>query len=366
MDMLTNDSRGLKFRGLDQDKSTKRPSSEQNVKNEINLTSAIRAKAEKVIKEREDNNVNSGWQVWSLDTSYYVPDGAQSFEEVSVTARTTCKRLKEKPFPEINYSSGTNTYSLAELRDGPSSRTKRPVATTQMLDKRTDLLDAKEKKKLSELATKLKDGKQEDVGEEMQEMTEERLWNAKNRVAQLDKNSTDKDFSNAISEVSKAMLLSDSPKAEKLIKQIEQKHSRKVEQSKERFKWMGGTASFKKRLITVLADQQKMGGHNPEALKLVTGEQQPGKEPIDREMAIKYVNNMAEANKPTGHKLLSVEANFHWLVSLGWMVEVTVIYEAINPRGLPVPVNNAFQISLKDLLSPDIIRQPIVPNQLHG
>ncbi len=48
------------------------------------------------------------------------------------------------------------------------------------------------------------------------------------------------------------------------------------------------------------------------------------------------------------------------------MVEVSIIYETLNPRGLPVSVPNSFQISYEGLLSQPKSKRPIASNRLLG
>lgn len=231
--MFTSESRGLQSRGTEQ--VEKKPSllSKKSVQKSVVITKDIQAAAEKAIREMGEKRAGSLMIIGAIKPlSFSNEEGAQSLDDITVHTVITYKYKVEKPSPKVgNYTSELINVPLGYLLYGDRSSGRRPVTTPQMLDNKSEELDVKEKKKLTELARKMKTGEQDNVNKELEVIANERRRFAKERIAKIDENSTDVEIATAIKEVSKAAELSDSPEDDTLMEQIAKKQQKKLEES---------------------------------------------------------------------------------------------------------------------------------------
>ena len=102
-------------------------------------------------------------------------------------------------------------------------------------------------------------------------------------------------------------------------------------------------------------------GKNEKVLNSILKNQMSGSHSIDIDMARRLAYKLADDKKPHGAKIKSVDVNFLYVVNLDWMVQISIEYESIGHRGIPIIVPNNFTILLKDLVSLNVSRRPVVP-----
>lgn len=339
MTISIGQSRGLGDRGVEQPVVNEATTAPPRLESTVALTPEISARAERAAREHAKKGTKPGWSLWSLVLSYHIPDQATSYEDVYVVATSTYKRIKEEPLPAINYSSTRQTFVLSNLLYGDSSTGRRPIMSKQALDKRTRELDRKEKDRLLGMEQNAMLEGEPDFQEEMKAVIEERIRHAKDRIAHLGDESSEEDYRDALSEVIKVQELSADPETIDLVRQVEEKHRRKIKRAEKRL-----------RQKSPIRQPPEVGGAQYDSAEL----------PVDRDAVLASVRKLVEANKPRGHTIQSVDIGFSHLQSVGWVVAVTVVYVVMNRRGLPSSMPTYFDISLQDLLADEGIKHPAV------